>query len=114
MKEKNEFLRLLSTSIISSIIFCINLVSIYYIFVYLDLLIQLAPYLIVCIGIFFFFLNFNLFVKKKAFLKQNFKKDKKGGYAIIFLLALTTIIFITVANFNRAKIFAKRDAVETK
>lgn len=112
MKENNNLLLLLSTSIIPSIIFSINLLSIYYMFVYWGLFAKITAYFIVFLGIMFALLNFIFFVNKKVFLKQNFKKDTKGGFAVIGLIILTTLLFITVANFNRAKIFNKKSALE--
>ncbi|MNK03811.1 hypothetical protein D3C87_216640 [compost metagenome] len=53
-------------------------------------------------------LNYIFFIKGKRFLNYNFKKDFKGGISIIFYMLFTAIMFIWVANLNRAKIFEQR------
>lgn len=55
------------------------------------------------------FLNYCFFIKDKRFLNYNFKSDKKGGYAIIWVIVLLAFAFVFIANKNREKIFKERE-----
>lgn len=55
------------------------------------------------------FLNYYLFVKPRDFLRKNFKKDKKGGFIIVFIILLIGILFVIGANKNREKIVKERE-----
>jgi len=49
-------------------------------------------------------LNYLFIVRKKIFLNFQFKKNKLGGYAIIFYFILTFVSFLIIATLNRAKL----------
>jgi len=54
-------------------------------------------------------LNYYLFIKPREFLRQDFKKDKKGGIVLIFLISLLVFLFILGANKNREKIAKEKE-----
>jgi hypothetical protein len=54
-------------------------------------------------------LNYFLFIKPREFLRQDFKKDKKGGSVIISLIALLIFLFVLGANINREKIVEEQE-----
>ncbi len=57
-------------------------------------------------------LNYFLFIKPREFLRQDFKKDKKGGIVIILLTALLIFLFVLGANLNRGKIAEEQEKEE--
>ena len=54
------------------------------------------------------FSNHYLFIKPRNFLRKDFKKDKKGGLVIIFVVFLIGLLFVIGANKNREKIVKER------
>jgi hypothetical protein len=56
-------------------------------------------------------LNYYLFIKPRNFLRQDFKKDKKGGVVLILLMVLLGFLFILGANKNREKIVKEQEKV---
>lgn len=64
---------------------------------------------ILLLGITIYLVNYYLFIKSEIFLKQDFKKDRKGGLVIIFIVLSIGILFVIVANKNREKIFKERE-----
>jgi hypothetical protein len=51
-----------------------------------------------------FIFNYFVFLKGKRFLDYNFKKDNKGGIAVIFYLIISLGLVSFVANLNFDKI----------
>ncbi|OYQ33905.1 hypothetical protein CHU92_12515 [Flavobacterium cyanobacteriorum] len=104
MKEK-DFL-ILATSVVSTLVILINLLTLYYIFVFLKIIPQIPnKYYTIFVGVLLCLLNYRFMIKNKNFLNYNFNKDKKGGYFIISIFILTVILFITIANIYRARVF---------
>jgi hypothetical protein len=102
-----------TTSIISTLLISINLMTIYFLLEYNKILnLKLNKVLTVAFMILVWMLNYFLIVKKEKFLEFNFTKDKKGGYLIVAFILLTAFISINVANYNRKKIFEKRNRTE--
>lgn len=56
-------------------------------------------------------INYYSFIKPRNFLRQDFKKDRKGGLIIIFVVLLIGILFVSGANKNREKIFQEKRKV---
>lgn len=54
-------------------------------------------------------LNYFLFIKPREFLRQDFKKDKRGGIVIILHIALLIFLFVLGANINREKIVEEQE-----
>lgn len=49
-------------------------------------------------------INYFLFIKPMRFLKQDFKKDKKGGFLVILFIIILGFLFVIGANKNRDKV----------
>lgn len=60
------------------------------------------------------FLNFYLFIKPRNFLRKDFKKDKKGGFLIVFIVLLIGTLNVIGGNKNREKIVEEREKVRTE
>lgn len=60
------------------------------------------------------FLNYYLFIKPREFLRQDFKKDKKGGVLLVLFLVLLGFLFILGGNKNREKILKEQERIENK
>ncbi len=56
--------------------------------------------------------NYYLFIKPRNFLRKDFKKDKKGGFIIVFIILLIGVFFILGANKNREKIVQEKERTE--
>jgi hypothetical protein len=107
----------ISTSIVSTALISINLITICFLLEYNEIIVlKLNKVMIVAFMILVWALNYFLIVKKERFLEFNFTKDKKGGYLIVSFILLTAFASITVANYNREKIFKKqyRTEIENK
>ena len=103
----------ISTSLVSTVLISINLMTIYFLLEYNEILIlKLNKGIIIAFTALVWVLNYFLIVKKEKFLEFNFTKDKKGGYSIVAFIVLTAFASITVANYNREKIFEKRNRTE--
>jgi hypothetical protein len=111
--KEGHKMSLISTSIVATvIIFFIVIITIgssYF------LLYESTPSLgksykiiILCFMFTLWLLNYYFVIKPKLFLKKNFEKDKKGGYAIIGFIVLLAFSFVFIANKNREKIFKER------
>lgn len=108
MKEKE--IPLVYVTTVSTLFIGFNLYTISSYLVFKDIIheiISSKSRVIVCLVV-ILFLNYVLFIKSKRFLSYNFKKDFKGGISVVFYMLFTAIIFIWVANLNRAKIFEQR------
>lgn len=104
MKEKN--LLIFTTSVITTVIITINLMSIYYLFVLNNVFPELPnKYYAIGCGILICFLNYFFIVKNKKFLNYNFQKDKIGGAVVVGFVVLTAIVFITIGNIYRSKMY---------
>ncbi len=103
----------ISTSLVSTLLISINLMTIYFLLEYNEILIlKLNKGIVIIFMALVWALNYLLIVKKEEFLKFNFTKDKKGGYLIVAFILLTAFAAITVANFNREKIFERNNRTE--
>lgn len=113
MKDKRNLL--LPTSFVSTTIICINLMTIYFYFIYKDL-VPAVPnkYFIVGFMIIIWLINYYSIIIKENFLKRNFHIDVKGGIAVIGYIIMTFFIFIVLANYNREKIFKYREINKIK
>lgn len=69
---------------------------------------------ILSIGFILWILNYYLFIKPRNFLRKDFKKDKKGGLIIIFVVLLMGVAFIIGANKNREKIVKEKEGIMTE
>ena len=104
IKEKSNYT--LSASFVSTVLISINLMSVYFLLEYLDLLPFIpSKYYIAVFMIILWIINYYGIVRKEEFLKFNFRKDKKGGILIILFMIATAVLFISIANLNREKIF---------
>ena len=109
--EKGDYT--ISTSIVSTVLISINLITIYFLLEYNEILIlKLNKGIIISFIVLVWVLNYFLIVKKEKFLEFNFTKDKKGGYLIVAFILLTAFASITVANYNRGKIFETHNRIE--
>ena len=113
MKDKRNLL--LPTSFVSTTIIWINLMTIYFYFIYKDL-VPAVPnkYFIVGFMIIIWLINYYSIIIKENFLKRNFHIDVKGGIAVIGYIIMTFFIFIVLANYNREKIFKYREINKIK
>lgn len=103
----------ISTSVISTVLISINLMTIYFLLEYNEILIlELSKGIVVTFMILVWALNYFLIVEKEKFLEFNFTKDKKGGYLIVAFILLSAVASITVGNYNRKKIFEKQNRTE--
>jgi hypothetical protein len=95
---------------VSTIFIYINLFSLYGLLVYNNVFNDIIPgkyYVVIPLGI-IWALNYFFFVKREYFLECNFKKDVKGGMLVVLYIFITISLFITIANYNRAKLFKQR------
>jgi hypothetical protein len=103
----------ISTSLVSTLLISINLMTIYFLLEYNEILVlKLNKGIVVAFMVLVWVLNYYLIVKKENFLKLGFKKDKSGGFIIVAFIFLTAFGVITVGNYNRQKIFEKRNSTE--
>jgi len=102
LKEKGDYT--FSTSIASTVLISINLMTIYFILDYNDLIIKIPnKFYLLFFVLLVWIINYYMIVKKETFLNYNFRKDKKGGILIIGYLIVTAVSFICIANLNREK-----------
>ncbi len=102
-----------TTSLVSTLLIFTNILTIYFLLEYNEILIlKLNKGIVIAFMALVWVLNYYLIVKKEKFLEFNFTKDKKGGYLVIAFILLTAVASITVANYNREKIFEKHNRVE--
>ena len=106
LKEKS--VPLMYVSAVSTILVGGTLYTVYSIFKFLGYLplIELNWFLGFLALLWIF--NYHFLVKPSKFLDYGFKTDKKGGYIIVFCVALSVLAYITVANKNRERIFSER------
>jgi hypothetical protein len=102
---KEEDIPLIFVTSVSTILIYIN---IYTINVVLGLF-NIGPiidskFFVISVLIAIWIVNYVFFVKPKNFLEYNFKKNRLGGFFIIVYIILTGVLFILVANHNRAVI----------
>ncbi len=64
---------------------------------------------ILVIGLFLWLMNYYAFIKPRDFLRQDFKKDIKGGLICLLFLFVLGFLFLIGANKNREKIFKERE-----
>jgi len=103
VKEKDNLA--FSTSISATTFVTINLFTVFAVLDYYNIVTFLMnKYIGLLITFILWITNYLFFVRKKEFLKYNFKKDKKGGWMIILYIILTFLSFIYIANLNRNKI----------
>ncbi len=109
-KINEKQIPLFYTCCVSTTLVYFNLYTTYTYLIYKGLFKDILPnkyYVLIPIGA-ILILNYFAFVKNKVFLDYKFKKDIKGGMAIIFYLVISIGLFIMVANCNRAKIKQQR------
>lgn len=100
---------LFSTSFVTALLISINLMTIYFLLEYLQVLPSVAnKYYIVAFMILVWGINYYGIVKKGNFLTYNFKEDKKGGYAVVLIMIVTFLLAVSVGNLNREKIFEEK------
>jgi hypothetical protein len=105
---KNEFtVSYLLTSTSTLIVYF----SLFVIMVFVDLFIykienQIMPngYYVVLYMILVGVINYFFFIKNKKFLEYSFSENKKGGYLILAYILFIAIVFVVLANINRARI----------
>lgn len=56
------------------------------------------------------FLNYEIFIKPRKFLKKDFKKDRIGGILILFFFILLGFLMVIAGNKNREKIVEEKKA----
>lgn len=104
MKEKD--LLIFYTSIISTVIITINLFTLYYSLVLLEVTFKIPnKYYTIALGLLIYIINYNFIVKKRKFLDYNFEKSKMGNFFTIGVFIVTATCAILVANMHRAKFF---------
>ena len=102
-----------TTSLVSTLLIFINILTIYFLLEYNEILIlKLNKGIVIAVMALVWVLNYYLIVKKEKFLEFNFTKDKKGGYLVMAFILLTAVASIIVANYNREKIFEKHNRME--
>lgn len=113
IKEKSNFS--LSASFVTTVFISINLMSIYFLLDYLDIVVQIPnKFYIVIFMVLIWIFNYFFIVKKEDFLNHNFQKDRTGGFIIIGYIILTALFFIVVANLNRSKVFNQKNTIEVE
>ena len=107
--KESDIQALYSATAVSTTIISINLVSLYGIADYFDVVAALEnKYYVMFIMVIIGCINHYFFVREKKFLNCDFQKDKKGGVLIVAYLFALGILFTTLANINREKIFKER------
>jgi len=108
--EKGNFT--FSTSVVSTVLITINLMTLYLLLNYLDFLPDIPNKLFV---VFFLMLiwivNYFGIVRKEAFLRQNFRTDKTGGYLVVGVIIFTATFAIVVGAMNREKVLTQKQSV---
>ncbi|MBK6730645.1 MAG: hypothetical protein IPG60_06635 [Bacteroidetes bacterium] len=113
MKETQ--LLLYYTSVVSSVLIGFNLLAIYTLINYYDLVETIRnEFIVLSVGLLLGVLNHFLIVRKEKFLKCGFKKSIGGGLTVIMYILITATLTITVANLNRAKLEDERLAIPLK
>jgi hypothetical protein len=108
IKEKANFS--LSASFVTTVLISVNLISIYFLFFYLNMLVEIPnKFYIIIFMVLLWIFNYFFIIKKEKFLNYNFQKDKKGGYVIVIYIILTAVFAIMIANKNRERIFKERE-----
>lgn len=112
--KEGHKMSLISTSIISALFVYFTLFTIIELlyFYKLDIGIDLGEFYkfwIILIGFILWLLNYLLFIKPRNFLRQDFRKDKKGGIILVFVIVILGGLFIFGANKNREKIFREKE-----
>jgi hypothetical protein len=113
VKEGHK-MSLISTSIASTLFLCFTLytsIQLSYFFktsTSADLGLNYKFWILV-IGFFLWLINYYAFIKPRIFLKKNFKKDIKGGFACLLFVSALGFLFLIGANKNRDKIFKERE-----
>ena len=103
MKEKH-YLQF-SVTIVSTLLVFLLFFTIYTLLTYLDILKMYSnKYLTLILASIVGISNYCFFIHSKKYLEYNFKKDKKGGMIIILFIVFMIMMFVIVANLNRAKI----------
>ena len=54
-------------------------------------------------------LNYYLLIKPRHFLRENFVKDKQGGYVVLLFLIIILSLLIVIVNRNANKISKERE-----
>lgn len=111
-KDKNketELQTLFSVTAVSTTILCFNLITLYFLLNYFGLLPIVTNKLImilfmVSVG----WINHYIFVRKRTFLKYDFKNDNKGGFLIVAYIILSFILVLIVGQLNRERIFKEQ------
>ena len=107
-KTINYLLTSTSTLIVYfTIVTVISIIDFYVINFYNTLIpnsISVVTYMIVIGIISYFFI-----IKKKKFLKYNFKNDRRGGYLICVYLIFIAILLLFFANKNRERIIKEKE-----
>lgn len=107
IKEKGNYS--LSASFVSTVLISINLMTIYFLFEYLNMFpFTLSKSYIVVFMILIWIFNYYGIVRKEEFLECDFGKDKKGGVLVIIFIIATALFFILIANLNREKILNQK------
>lgn len=109
IKEKANFS--LSASLVTTVLISINLMTIYFLLDYLDIIVQiLNKFYVVIFMTLVWMINYYGIVRKEKFLTYSFQKDKRGGFMVVGVIILTAFLAILVCNLNREKIFKGRNS----
>ncbi len=102
-REKHN--NLLSTSFLSTVFVSLNLIAVFLTINYLGLVQIVNPIIIASSMILLWAFNYYLIIRKKAFLNQDFKEDKKGGILVCYYIIFSFLLVFIVAQLNRERIF---------
>ena len=93
---------LLKVATTSSLLISINLISLYGLMKLKSIIPKFSNYTVaVFILLVIFFINYYFFIRKKAFLKYNFRNDFLGGMVILIYILLSILLFVYTATLNR-------------
>lgn len=117
--KKGHERALITTSFVSSLILYVILVTIFGLLYFFQK--NQAPSFLsndklktIFIMLIIYVINYFLFIKPMRFLKQNLRKDKKGGFLILLFFIILGFLFVIEANKNRDKISKPYDKTKTE
>ena len=108
-RKEDKGMALFYTTVISSLFIILNFLTFYFFLEsFLDLKLTVYKNItILLISLLFCILNYIFFVRNEYFLEKGFSKNSRGSYSVLFYIFLSIVLFVVVANVNRAKIFGR-------